>query len=270
MPPDAMSAVFAVERVPPPTPAEFRARFFGRRPVVIRGLTDGWRMRTTFTFDALARRWGEREVAVAATAGGVVQTDLRAGVRYTTLPLADCVARLADGARPDLYVTTPLHRFLPDLIPELDVPPYCCDAGWRRSRLWMSAAGTVSPLHWDPAHNLVVQLEGRKRFWLYEPAATRRLYPHRLLSKLPNFSRFDPEQANDARFPLARTVPRLEVTLEAGEVLYLPSRWWHHVRSLERSLSVNFWWARGWLALVVRAAEVWQRLRGFAVRRRQS
>src|SRR5690349_5471344 len=49
--------------------------------------------------------------------------------------------------------------------------------------------------------------------------------------------------------------PRHEVTLNPGEVLFLPSRWWHHVRSLERALSVNFWWAKGWLALVARAAE---------------
>jgi hypothetical protein len=39
------------------------------------------------------------------------------------------------------------------------------------------------------------------------------------------------------------------------EALYLPSRWWHQVRSLGVSASFNFWWADGPLALVVRAAE---------------
>jgi ribosomal protein L16 Arg81 hydroxylase len=31
--------------------------------------------------------------------------------------------------------------------------------------------------------------------------------------------------------------------LEAGELLYLPPGWWHHVRSLGVTISVNTWWA---------------------------
>ncbi|HXU04387.1 MAG TPA: cupin-like domain-containing protein [Polyangia bacterium] len=264
-----MPTVLAVERVAPPTPDEFLARFLRpRRPVVIRGLTDGWRMRSAFTFDALAQRYGPRQVAVAAADDGVLNRDTRAGVHYTTMPLADYVARLSDEKHPGLYLMTPLDRFLPELLAELDVPPYCSDARWRRSRLWMSAAGTVSPLHWDIPDNLIVHLAGRKRFWLYPPEATGRLSPHPPFSGLPNFSRFDPEQADAEQFPLGHAEPRHEVTLEPGDVLFLPSRWWHHVRSLERALSVNFWWANGWRAMAARAAEAWRGLRGFDAMKR--
>jgi hypothetical protein len=259
-----MPTVFEVERVSPPTADDFLARFVRRhRPVVISGLTDGWQMRTTCTFDALVQHYGHREVAVAVAENGVLKKDTRAGVHYTNMSIGDYVARLSDDRHPGLYLTTPLDRFLPELLAELDVPPYCSEARWRRSRLWMSAPATVSPLHWDIADNLIVHLVGRKRFWLYPPGSTRRLYPHPLLSGLPNFSRFDPEQTDGERFPLGVAEPRYEVTLQPGEVLFLPSRWWHHVRSLERALSVNFWWANGWLALAARSAEMWRRLRGF-------
>ena len=33
----------------------------------------------------------------------------------------------------------------------------------------------------------------------------------------------------------------MEVTLQAGEVLVIPPYWWHHVRTLEPSASVNMW-----------------------------
>ena len=31
-------------------------------------------------------------------------------------------------------------------------------------------------------------------------------------------------------------------TLRAGEMLYIPPGMWHHIRSLETSFSVSFWW----------------------------
>lgn len=30
--------------------------------------------------------------------------------------------------------------------------------------------------------------------------------------------------------------------LRPGDVLYLPAGWWHHVRTLEMSITLNFWW----------------------------
>jgi len=32
--------------------------------------------------------------------------------------------------------------------------------------------------------------------------------------------------------------------LKEGEMLYIPSLWWHHIESLEVSFSVFFWWGR--------------------------
>lgn len=256
-----MGATSEVERVAAPSRIEFRERYLRReRPLVISGLTDGWSARD-WSFAALSRRFGTRIVPVAVTRRGVIHVDPRQGVSYRWMALGEYLARMSGAEHPGLYLTTPVEPFLPELRRELDVPDYCRDARWRRSRLWMGAAGTVAPLHRDLAHNLFVQLVGRKRFWLYHRRDTPRLYPRPLLSRRPNFSRFDPERADDPHFPLARAAARLEVTLEAGEVLFLPALWWHHVRALEVSLSVNFWWAEGWRELVVRGAEAWKWLR---------
>jgi hypothetical protein len=115
------------------------------------------------------------------------------------------------------------------------------------------------------AENIYFQLIGRKRFFLYPPAYTPWLYSYPLRSALPNYSRFDPEAPDYDRFPLSRDVQPLEVILEPGDAMYLPSRWWHQVRSLDVSVSFNFWWAYGTLSLAVRAAEYIKRVRNLEV-----
>jgi hypothetical protein len=46
-----------------------------------------------------------------------------------------------------------------------------------------------------------------------------------------------------------------------GEVLYLPRYWWHQVTSLERSASVNLWWAHGVRAAISLAGQAFVKLR---------
>ena len=44
------------------------------------------------------------------------------------------------------------------------------------------------------------------------------------------------------KFPDYNAVMFQECILKAGEMLYLPPKHWHYVRSLENSLSLSFWW----------------------------
>lgn len=53
------------------------------------------------------------------------------------------------------------------------------------------------------------------------------------------------ENPDSERFPEFAKAPYLECVLQPGEVLFIPVRHWHYVRSLELSFSVSFWWS--WL-----------------------
>ena len=44
-----------------------------------------------------------------------------------------------------------------------------------------------------------------------------------------------------AAFPLLARAQYTETVLRPGDALYIPHGVWHYVRSLETSLSVNFW-----------------------------
>lgn len=147
----------------------------------------------------------------------------------------------------------------PALFSDLEVPELCDDAshgigkGRRYSTmLWLGPMGTVSPLHHDPLDNLLMQIVGRKRVWLYPRTAGSLVAPEGDWM----YAGHDGTQGNASpvdvedpaswaeRYPRFATgaPPPLEAVLEPGDVLYIPAKWWHHVRSLSMSLSVNVWW----------------------------
>jgi len=50
----------------------------------------------------------------------------------------------------------------------------------------------------------------------------------------------DCEAPDYQRFPLFKQATIIDLTLEAGEVLFMPVGWWHQVRTLEISTMVSF------------------------------
>ena len=233
--------------------------------MILDGLSDDWPARSNWSLAGLRERFADRHISVIKTEHGRLCTDVKTGVAFQTMRFGDYIDVLEHGERPDCYLVEPGSNWIPELGDDVRVPEYCREAPWRNTRFWLSAANTSAPLHRDLAENLFFQVVGRKRFFLYPPSATPWLYSNPLRSALPNYSRFDPEMPDYDRFPLGREMAPIEVILQAGDALYLPSRWWHQVRSLDISASFNFWWADGALALIVRAAEFVKRKRGLEI-----
>lgn len=44
------------------------------------------------------------------------------------------------------------------------------------------------------------------------------------------------------RHPNFADVPHIECTLQPGEMLYIPKKWWHFVWAQTASLSISYWW----------------------------
>ncbi|XP_046397075.1 bifunctional peptidase and arginyl-hydroxylase JMJD5 [Ischnura elegans] len=144
----------------------------------------------------------------------------------------------------------PLFDQIPELRNDIKVPEYCCltediDSSADEEvdiNAWFGPKGTVSPLHHDPKHNLLAQVLGSKRVILYSSDDSKYLHPYEG-QLLDNTSQVDPEDPLTlSRFPDVSSAQSWECELHAGDMLYIPRRWWHHVRSLSTSFSVSFWW----------------------------
>nr|BAD10244.1 N-acetyltransferase and Transcription factor-like protein [Oryza sativa Japonica Group]BAD10660.1 N-acetyltransferase and Transcription factor-like protein [Oryza sativa Japonica Group] len=130
-----------------------------------------------------------------------------------------------------------------ELREDIMVPEYCNAGGGELQKLnaWFGPEGTVTPLHHDLYHNLFAQVLGRKYFRLYSASISNDLYPHRE-TMLSNISQVDLDNINVNEFPRTGDVEFMDGILEEGDLLYIPPKWWHYVRSLSTSFSVSFWW----------------------------
>lgn len=112
------------------------------------------------------------------------------------------------------------------------------------STFWYGSRGAFTQCHQDTyGCNLVAQLYGWKRWILFPPDDAEALYPTRLpFEESSVFSSVLVTEPDFNRFPAFRHARPRVVDLEAGQVLFVPHRWWHHVQTLSpAAISVNVW-----------------------------
>jgi hypothetical protein len=157
----------------------------------------------------------------------------------------DELERQHDVARPAaLYVgSTTVDTCLPGFRDANDVA-----LGDRQAlaSIWIGNRTRVAAHH-DLPDNLACVVAGRRRFTLFPPSELPNLYvgpldftPAGQAISLVDFARPDLE-----RFPkFAQALAHAQVVeLAAGDALFIPSMWWHHVEALDRfNVLVNYWW----------------------------
>lgn len=108
---------------------------------------------------------------------------------------------------------------------------------WRYSQFFMGPGGSVTPLHFDRllTHNLFFQIFGAKQFIILPPS-------HATYCGRRGWRWFDvdPEQPNYVRFPQYKRATPVVITVNAGDILYMPPGTLHHVRSLSTAISLRF------------------------------
>lgn len=119
--------------------------------------------------------------------------------------------------------------------------------------IWVSSNGCVTPLHFDVCHGFLTQIVGKKTFILVEPNDSSFLYwrnknycelmdyrttRNASTSGIDLTSWLEYGLKERERYPLLKEVTWRIAHLEAGDILYTPPGWWHHVTSDTASVSL--------------------------------
>lgn len=237
-----------IPRLSDPAPGWFRRAFVAEgRPAILVGVADRWPAVRRWTRETLEALAGDEQVDVQ-----IVDAE---GRRRAWMRFAECLRVLDPGEGPSgVYMQGIDVRLLGeaargdvgDLEPFMGLSARYPSALRRHlldvPRLWIGPTHTVSPVHFDLAHNLFVQLVGRKRFTLFDPAQSPLLHYPDYEQAGVQFCGIDVEQPDLERYPRFRAARPRVVDLGPGEILFLPHSWWHHVRSLDPSISLSTWW----------------------------
>ena len=214
------------------------------RPCVITGAIADWPALARWTPDYLRAAIGDTPVEFQGGRQNAADFELAKDRYKQRLPFRAYMDRITHTPGNDAYVTaynSAANRaaFAPLMADTRPITDYLTPGG---GMLWIGPAGTFTPLHFDLTNNLLAQVVGRKHVLLVPATQSRFLYNSRhVFSEVHDLE--DPARLE--RYPLARQATPYAVTLEPGELLYIPIGWWHQVRALDFSVMLtytNFRW----------------------------
>lgn len=217
--------------------------YFRNRPVLLKNVAHSPAALRNWSPAFFTQNYGS--VPVEITGGRNSFRDYEARFRQTleTIPMAEFVKRLeASGETNDFYIVARNYFFenpaLKPLRSDLQPPPEIInveDHGPGTVKLWFGPKGTVTPLHYDEHSILFAQIYGRKRFKLIPSFDLPKVYCRDRF-----YSSVDPENVDEERYPLFLQASVSEVTVEPGDLLFLPVGWWHWAKSVDVSISATF------------------------------
>ncbi|KAJ0009186.1 hypothetical protein NQD34_016601 [Periophthalmus magnuspinnatus] len=260
-----------------PDPLDFyRSWISPNRPCVIRNCLQHWSAPRLWTYDYLRQKVGQKQISVAVTPNGLA--DAVNGDRFVmpeerSMKLSQVLDIMEGKVRGSphvcvFYVQKQCSNLLEEL-PELtsDLEPH---VAWMSTALgkmpdavnfWLGEESAITSMHKDHYENLYCVISGEKHFLLVPPT-DRPFIPYGLFQPAVYHQRedgqfeiidqeghekvpwipVDPLAPDLTRFPEFGSVSPLQVTVRAGEMLYLPSLWFHHVRQSHGAIAVNFWY----------------------------
>ncbi|MCW5906388.1 MAG: cupin-like domain-containing protein [Chitinophagales bacterium] len=237
-----------VLRVPKPDAKLFYKEYVNKsKPVIITGMVSEWNGYKEWTIDSFHQKFATKQVGIMRVKKGKSDADTYSDDVNAAVKVDEVVRSVKKGiSSAEMVLASSINALYPEVTHDIEIPEYCINRNFFRSRIYLGPKGLVTQLHHDLPENLYAVIRGSKHITLYAPTDRKFLYPQSLFSKHPNFSRFDPDFPDFETFSLARSAKPIEVWLEEGEMLYMPSLWWHHIRNSEDSIAVNFWWSVGW------------------------
>jgi hypothetical protein len=229
-------------------------------PVVLRGLIKDWPLVTQANMSNhaaqsyLRQHYNQKKIrtfsADAKHKGRFFYNDDLSGFNFsaTTTTFDKVLDDLAEFEHqpnpPGLYMgSTSVDHILPSFRHDNDLPFLVENP---LISVWVGNQSRIAA-HYDVTDNIACVAAGKRRFTLFPPNQLDNLYvgpldftPAGQSASLVDFAK--PDLDKYPRFEEAMQHAQV-AELEAGDAIFIPSMWWHHVEGLSCfNVLVNYWW----------------------------
>lgn len=229
-------------------------------PLILKGFGENWPiviagkkspasaadyLKTFYTNAPIIAYYGEPE-----TNGRVFYNEDMSGFNFRSSKanlnqvLDKLLEHIDDPKPPTMYVgSTSVNNWLPGYNAENNAS---IDHLNPLTSIWIGNKSKIAA-HYDFPNNLACCVVGKRRFTLFPPEQLENLYvgPMEFAPGGQDISLVDFDNPDLVKYPkFEKALASAQVAeLEAGDALFLPSMWWHHVQSLEAfNVLVTHWW----------------------------
>ena len=207
------------------------------KPVVLTELSSDWPARKKWSFDYLSKVAGDCEVPVYSSNKATGKQHQHAAERV--IALRDYLELLKGGESDLRMFFYEIFKHAPKLLNDFEYPSIGLKLFKRLPVLFMGGRGAKVQMHYDIdlADLLLCHFGGKKHVLLVPPEQTKYLY------KVPySFSALfdvDLTKPDFDRFPALQNVQAQITELQHGDVLYIPSGYWHYIIYEEAGFSMT-------------------------------
>lgn len=209
------------------------------RPVILRGYHRNDAALTTWSIQAFIDRLPDQSVDLDV--GDAMVSD---GLTFEVQSLHRYLEQVAASADHEGEPVRYLQGFNifahdPTLYDEIHFPHLSQSAVREIRAGWIGPAGTVTGYHADIGDNQLSQVVGRKLVKFVSPDQADRVYRTKKYDPNGIACAVDADAWNSHAHPRFADTDALYAVLDPGDSVFIPGGWFHYVRSLDPSISVN-------------------------------
>jgi lysine-specific demethylase 8 len=257
-----MKKVGQVETICNISSEEIKEKFIHKNePVIIKGWAKNWKAGKKWTIEYLKEQIGDTEISFKKSTSNLFPDprSLKKPKKYTVIngSLKEYLNLLMNSTKKEYYFAAgddlyfmkngESNKDLSPLKNDFNIPNFLNEDNIEYIGFWLSKKGASTCIHYDSngCHNINVQVKGSKKVLLFNPSEFNNLYMHKITEPNPfyNFSQVNAQDTDLSKFPNAQKVQYIESILEEGDLLFIPSFWFHRFDHLgDFNINVNFWW----------------------------
>ncbi|WP_138505864.1 cupin-like domain-containing protein [Nostoc sp. PA-18-2419] len=238
----------SILKIKNPSQKEFIEAWRQYQPFLIDGIVESWNACKDWSNDYLLKKCENNIIPVEFSPKSYLENYeyvLEKSYKQEEMKLKDYIDIISRNKKEinfEYYMAQlNFEKYFPQLTGDINYPKYFSIKPL--INFWFGSSGRTTTLHFDLVHNIFAQIRGRKRILMFPPFNYLSLYPPLGESGThAHFSKVNPINLDLELFPKFPWKDKIEVILQAEEMLYIPPGWWHHVTALDENISLSFWY----------------------------
>lgn len=207
-------------------------------PAIYRGAATEWACTQKWNFEFFKEKFGDKEMVLTNNVGLVGGEQ----ARFETVKLREYIDQMRAGSKKYIKFSQMIHEnsgLQEDFNGEWLQRFHMTSEFKKLFFMFMGGKDTATPIHTALPPTVFVQVYGSKK-WNFWPTSDRLFLGVRPDRRTYYYTHADPYKTNEPNFPLMKHASRIEVTINAGDVLWFPALVWHQVENPTESIGVAY------------------------------